>query len=97
MTRKTPSDFRSHYDWLLHVRREIPVSEQPYALAFGRTELFRGFYRVQGLGFPSKFAEELERIEMLHDPERTAALEALNDEMFRSLTGHLLDRERPRI
>ena len=97
MTRKTPSDFRSHYDWLLHVRHEIPASEQPYALAFGRTELFRGFYRVQGLGFPSKFAEELERIEMLHDPERTAALEALNDEMFRSLTGHLLDRERPRI
>jgi hypothetical protein len=34
---------------------------------------------------------------MLHDPERTDALEALNDEMFRSLTGHLLDRERPRI
>jgi len=34
---------------------------------------------------------------MLHDPERTAALEALNDEMFRSLTGHLLDRARLRI
>ncbi len=97
MTRKTPSDFRSHDDWLLHVRREIPLSEQSYALAIGRTELFRGFYRVQGLGFPSKLAKELERIEMLHNPERTAALEALNEEMFKSLTGRLLDRARSGI
>jgi hypothetical protein len=97
MTRKTPPDFRSHDDWLLHVRREIPVSEQPYALAFGRTDLLRSFYRIRRLPFPISFDEKLERIEMLHDPERTAALEALNDEMFRSLTGHLLDRARPRI
>jgi hypothetical protein len=97
MTRKTPSDFRSHDDWLLHVRREIPVPEQPYALAFGRTELLRSFYRIRRLPFPNPFDEKLERIEILHDPERTAGLEALNDEMFRNVTKHLLDRARPRI
>ena len=53
MTRKTPSDFTSHDDWLSHVRREIAVSDQPYALAFGRMELFRSFYRMQGLAVPS--------------------------------------------
>jgi hypothetical protein len=35
MTRKTPSDFESHDDWLTHVRSEIPRPEQPYALAVG--------------------------------------------------------------
>ena len=47
--------------------------------------------------FPAQFAKELERIEMLHDPERTAALEALNDEMFRSLTRTSVRSGRPRI
>jgi hypothetical protein len=78
MTRTIPSDFGSHDDWLLYVRREIPVPEQPYALALGRIDLFRSFYLIQGLPFPIPFAQEFERIEMLQDPERTAALEALN-------------------
>ena len=56
MTRKTPSDFESHDDWLLYVRREIPVPEQPYALALGRIDLFRSFYLMQGLPFPIPFA-----------------------------------------
>ncbi len=86
MTRKTPSDFGSHDDWLAHVRSEIPVPEQPYALAVGRMELFRSFYRMQGLPFPTQFAEELRRTETMHDPERTVALEALNDVIFRTLT-----------
>jgi hypothetical protein len=96
MTRKTPSEFGSHDDWLAHVRSEIPVREQPYALAFGRMELFRRFYRMQGLPFPTQFANELERIETLLDPERTLALEALNDLIFRSLTMHLFNRARSR-
>lgn len=89
MTRKTPSDFTSHDDWLSYVRREIAVSDQPYALVFGRMELFRSFYRMQGLPFPLRVAQEFERIEMLQDPERTAALEALNDKVLRNLTVHL--------
>ena len=92
MTKTIPSDFGSHDDWLLHVRREIPVPEQPYALALGRIDLFRSFYRMQGLPFPIPVAQEFERIEMLQDPERTAALEALNGEVLRNLTVHLFNQ-----
>src|SRR6202521_5466195 len=92
MTRTIPSDFGSHDDWLLHVRREIPVPEQPYALALGRIDLFRSFYRTQGLPFPIPVAQEFERIEMLHESERTTALEALNGEVLRNLTVHLFNQ-----
>jgi hypothetical protein len=92
MTRTIPSDFGSHDDWLLYVRREIPVPEQPYALALGRIDLFRSFYLMQGLPFPIPFAQEFERIEMLQDPERTAALEALNGEVLRNLTVRLFNQ-----
>ena len=92
MTRTIPSDFGSHDNWLLHVCREIPVPEQPYALALGRINLFRSFYLMQGLPFPIPVAQEFERIEMLQDPERTAALEALNGEVLRNLTVHLFNR-----
>jgi molybdopterin converting factor small subunit len=54
-------------------------------------ELFRNFYRVRQVEFPSQFANVLTRIETLCDPERTDALEALNDEIFGSLTRHLFD------
>ena len=92
MTRKTPSDFTSHDDWLSYVRREIAAPEQPYALAFGRVDLFRSFYRMQGLPFPAQFAEELERIATLHDPMRTVALDALNDKILGSLTKQMVDQ-----
>jgi hypothetical protein len=92
MTRTIPSDFGSHDDWLAHVRREIAVSDRPYALAFDRMELFRSFYLMQGLPFPIPLAQEFERIEMLQDPERTAALEALNGEVLRNLTVHLFNQ-----
>jgi hypothetical protein len=95
MTRKTPSDFTSHDDWLSYVRREIAVSDQPYALAFGRIDLFRSFYRTQGLPFPAQFAEELERIETLHDPKQTAAIGELNETILGSLTKQLFNRVRP--
>ncbi len=95
MTRKTPSDFTSHDDWLSYVRSEIAVSDQPYALALGRIDLFRSFYRMQGLRFPTQFAEELERIETLHDPDRADALEALNDRILGSLTKQLSNRVPP--
>lgn len=95
MTRRTPSDFRNHDDWLTHVRCEIPTPEQPYALAVGRLDLFRAFYRMQGLPFPVQFAKELKRIETLLDPGRTVALEALNDAIFRALTMHLFNRAQP--
>jgi len=92
--KKRPSNFGSHDDWLAHVRDEIPPAEQSYALAIGRMELFRRFYRMQGLPFPTQFAEELGRTQTLFDPERTVALEALNDLIFKSLTMHLFNRAR---
>jgi len=95
MTRNTPTNFSNHEEWLAYVGSEIPVEKQPYALAFGRTELFRSFYRMQSLPFPTEFAEELKRIETLQYPERTAVLERLNGMIFRSLTGHLFNRAQP--
>jgi hypothetical protein len=92
MTRTIPSDFGSHDNWLLHVRREIPAPEQPYALALGRIDLFRSFYLMQRIPFPIPLAQEFERIEMLQDPERTAALEALNGEVLRNLTVRLFNQ-----
>ena len=92
MIRRTPSDFECHDDWLTHVRSEIPRPEQPYALAVGRMDLFRSFYRFQGLPFPTQFAEEARRTVTMQDPERTAALEALNNQIFKSLTVYLFSR-----
>jgi hypothetical protein len=97
MTRKTPSDFTSHDDWLSYVRREIAVSDRPYALAFGRVDLFRSFYGMQGREFPAPFATEFERIDEMHDPERTAALETLNKSILANLTQLLADQSRPSL
>ena len=90
--RKTRSDFDGQDDWLAHILSQRPVPERAYALASGRMELFRSFYRMQGLPFPIPVAQEYERIEMLQDPERTAALEALNGEVLRNLTVHLFNQ-----
>jgi len=95
MTRKTPSDFTSHDDWLSYVRREIAVSDRPYALAFGRVELFRSFYGMRGREFPAPFATELERIDEMHEPKRSTALEALNKAILANLTQFLADQPRP--
>ena len=92
MMKKTPSEFKNHEDWLAYVREEMPIKDQPFALAFGRMEIFRNLYRVRQLEFPRQFLAELNRIEMLDDPERTATLEALNEVVFRSVTRHLFDR-----
>lgn len=95
--RKTRFDFDGQEDWLAHILRQRPVPERAYALASGRMELFRSFYRMQGLPFPAQFVKDLERIEMLHTPERTAELESLNDVVLRSLTRHLFNRGRSTI
>ena len=97
MTRKTRSDFTSHDDWLSYVRREIAVSDRPYALACGRVELFRSFYGMQGHEFPAPFAAEFERIGEMHDREQTAALETLNNAILDNLTQLLADQSRPSL
>ena len=50
---------------------------------------------MREIPFPDQFAEELERIETLHDPIRTATLEALSDTILETLTKQLCDRVRP--
>lgn len=89
MTKQNPTDFRSDEDWLADVRCRVALSERPYVLAQGRTELFRSFYRMQGLAFPAQYAEELDRIESLCEPDRSASLDALNAAIFESLIAHL--------
>lgn len=95
MTRKNRLDFRTQEDWLKYVRTETAVEEQPYALALGRLDLFRAFYQTLGTSFPAQFTNQLRRIEMMHDPKRTAALETLNDAIMGSLPVLLSNRSRP--
>jgi hypothetical protein len=92
MDSKTRSDFNNQDEWLSHVRENIPMAERPYALACGRTELFRGFYEVRKQTFPVEFALELKRIQALPDPDRTANLGSLNARIFASLTEFLFNQ-----
>jgi hypothetical protein len=92
MKGKTPSDFHNHDEWLSYVRENIPATGQPYALACGRTELFRSFYAVREQTFPTEFALELECIRTLREPERTSKLESLNQHIQASLTKLLFEK-----
>ena len=47
---------------------------------------------MQGLPFPIPVAQEFERIKVLQDPERTAALEDLNGEVLQNLTVRLFNQ-----
>jgi hypothetical protein len=96
MNDKIPSDFSNHDQWLSYVRDNIPVARQSYALACGRTELFKRFYEVRQQTFPVEFAEELKRIGELSEPERTDNLELLNRRILGSLTAFLSDERGPR-
>jgi hypothetical protein len=95
MNDKIPSDFSNHDQWLSYVRDNIPVARQSYALACGRTELFKRFYEIRQQTFPVEFAEELKRIGELSDPERTDNLELLNRRILGSLTAFLSDERGP--
>jgi flagellar motor switch protein FliG len=95
MDKKTPADFSNHGEWISYVRDHVPVPEQAYALACGRTELFRSFYEVRQRALPVEFAKELEHIRTLRDPARTNALESLNERIFASLTDFLSYEVRP--
>ncbi len=95
MAYKTPSHFSSHDDWLAYVRENIPVVEQAYALACGRTELFTKFYRMRGRPLPLELAHELERMKVLPESERAGLLEDLNERIFADMIGFLFDQTKP--
>jgi hypothetical protein len=95
MDNKTPADFSNHSEWISYVRDHVPTAGQAYALACGRTELFKSFYAVREQAFPTWFAKELERIRTLCDPARTNALDSLNERIFTSLTEFLFNEAQP--
>ena len=92
MNAKKPTDFSNHDAWLAYVRENVATNEQPYVLASGRTELFRNFYEARHRTFPIEFAQELEVISTLVEPERTSRLEQLNDQIFAAITRFLFDQ-----
>ena len=87
---KSPTDFADPKDWRAYIRETVPPNEVDYTLAFGRTTLFIRFYEGRGLSFPDEFSAELNRIEDIREPERTALLEALNGRIFTVMTQLLL-------
>ena len=97
MDKKTPSDFSTHDEWLSYVRDNVPAADRGYALAYGRAELFKNFYRVRKQTFPEEFQRDVERIQLLHDPHRTNELESLNERIFASLTELLFSQAQPRL
>lgn len=87
---KSLTDFVHPDEWRQYVRQTVSPDEAGYTLAFGRTILFARFYEARNQPFPDRFLSELPAIGQLHDPERTEALEALNDRIFADMTQFLL-------
>ena len=91
MSNMLPSNFSNHEEWISYVRDHVPVAERAYALACGRTELFKSFYEVRKRAFPVEFEQNLARIRILPEPKRTVDLESLNEHIFASLTDFLFN------
>ncbi|HEV2133158.1 MAG TPA: hypothetical protein VGR47_02745 [Terracidiphilus sp.] len=92
MSPKSRFDFENHGDWLSYVATEDPVGDRHYTRASTRTELFRRLYQLLGAPLPAQFQGEFERITLFPEPERTAALEALNEAIFGHLTAQMINR-----
>lgn len=87
---KSPTDFAHPDEWRQYVRQTVSPGEVGYTLAFGRTIMFARFYEARNQPLPDRFLSEMAAIGQLHDPERTEALEALNDRIFADMTQFLL-------
>ena len=83
---RSRTEFANQDEWTAYVRDFVPVVEREYALACGRTELFKSFYEVRKQEFPAEYTEELGRIQTLSEPRRTDSLEHLNERIFAGLT-----------
>ena len=94
---KSPTDFAHPDEWRQYVRQTVSPDEVGYTLAFGRTIMFARFYEARNQPFPDRFSSEMAAIGQLHDPERTEALEALNDRIFADMTQFLLAAARPEV
>jgi len=94
---KSPTDFAHPDEWREYVRQTVSPDEVGYTLAFGRTIMFARFYEARHQPFPDRFLSELAAIGQLQDPERSEALEALNDRIFGDMTQFLLAAARPEV
>ena len=94
---KSPTDFGHPDEWRQYVRQTVSPDEVGYTLALGRTIMFARFYEARNQPFPDRFVSEMAAIGQLHDPERTEALEALNDRIFADMTQFLLAAARPEV
>jgi len=97
MQRKSRASFANQDEWLDYVRRELPLHEQPFALAYGRAELFLRFLDLRGRSLPAELEAELERILGLSDPDRAGQLEVLNDRIMAQLIEVLFAEARPTL
>jgi hypothetical protein len=93
---KSPTDFPHPDEWRKYVRQTVPAHEVDYTLAFGRTIMFARFYEIRNQPFPDRFSNELAANSRLHGPERTEALEALNDRIFADMTEFLVAAAQPK-
>ena len=94
---KSPTDFGHPDEWRQYVRQTVSSDEVGYTLAFGRTIMLARFYEARNQPFPDRFLSEMAAIGQLRDPERTEALEALNDRIFADMTQFLLAAARPEV
>jgi len=94
---KSPTDFAHQNEWRQYVRQTVSPEEVGYTLTFGRTIIFARFYEARNQPFPDRFVSEMAAIGRLHDPERTEALEAMNDRIFADMTQFLLAAARPEV
>ena len=92
MSKKTPSDFQEHADWIAYVRQFVPEQDQAYALADGRTELFVAFYRSRGEVLPAECQARRGAAAIMAEPARTAAVEALNEQILVTLAQQLHEK-----
>lgn len=87
---KKPNDFKNHDEWLSFVDATVPPENVPFALAQGRTALYREFYELRGIPFPERFASAIDNLAEVPGPERTTALQALNERIFGDMIQLLL-------
>src|SRR5271170_3719591 len=85
------SEFVDHDAWLAYVRRYVPAAEQAYALACGRTELYKRFCELRNRAFPPEFSQELERIHSPGEVEQSCRLDRLNGRILADLTELLVN------
>ena len=97
MQPKSRASFASHVEWLAYVRRELSRDEQPYALAYGRTELFRRFFELRGQSLPAKLKAKLDLILGLPEPDRADRLDTLNERIMAHLIEVLFGEAGPTL